>query len=45
MMTTWEKLVHHVGTLHGYDIKNELPNKNTVIIPKPEHTPYALDEH
>ena len=22
MITTWEKLVHHVGTIHGHNISN-----------------------
>ena len=45
MRTTWEKLVHYVGTIHEHEISNELLNKNTLIIPKPEHTQDALDEH
>ena len=45
MITTWEKLVHHVGTIHGHNISNWLLNKKTVIITKPGHTQYALDEH
>ena len=35
MRTTWDKLVHHVGTIHGHNISNKLLNKNTVIITKP----------
>jgi hypothetical protein len=27
MRTTWEKTVHHVGTIHGHDTSNELQNK------------------
>ena len=38
MSTTWENLVHYVGTIHGHDISNELINKKTVHIPKPDHT-------
>jgi hypothetical protein len=38
MRTTWEKIVHHVGTIYGHDISNELQNKKTVTILKPEHT-------
>ena len=45
MITTWEKLVHHVGTIHGHNISNWLLNKKTVIITKPDHTQYALDGH
>ena len=43
--TAWEKLVHHVGAINGYDISNTLPKKKTVTIEKPEHTQDALDEH
>ena len=43
MITTWEKLVHHVGTIHEHEIINGLLNKKTVIIPKPEHTQEELD--
>ena len=35
MITTWEKIVHHVGTIHGYNISNELLNNKTIIITKP----------
>ena len=45
MKPTWEKLVHHVVTIHGHDIINELLNKNTVIITKPEHIRDALNKH
>jgi hypothetical protein len=27
MRTTWEKIVHHAGTIYGHDISNELLNK------------------
>ncbi len=37
MRTTWEKIVHHVGTIYGHDISNELLNKKTVVIDKPVH--------
>ena len=40
-----ERLVHHVKKIHKHDIRNELPNKKKVLIPKPEHTQAALDEH
>ena len=39
--SAWEKLVHHVVAIHGHDIGKNLPNKNTVIITKTEHTQYA----
>ena len=45
MRTTWDKLLHHVATIHGHNIKYELQNKNTVIIPKPDHNQDVLDEH
>jgi hypothetical protein len=45
MRTTWEKIVHHVGTIYGHDISNELQNKKTVVISKPEHTQDVLDKH
>ncbi len=38
MRMTWEKIVHHVGTIYGHNISNELQNKKTVTIPEPEHT-------
>ena len=34
MRTTWEKLVHHVGTIYRHDISNELQNKKTVVFSK-----------
>jgi hypothetical protein len=45
MGTAWEKIVHHVGTIYGHNISNELQNKKTVVIPKPEHTQDVLDKH
>jgi hypothetical protein len=45
MRTTWEKIVHHVGTIYGHDISNELQNKKTVIINEPKHTQDMLDKH
>ena len=45
MRTTWEKLVHNVGKIHGHNIRNKLHNKKTLITPKPEQTQYVLDEH
>ena len=43
--TTWKKLVHHVGTINGYDISNELINKKRLNISKPEQTQDVLDAH
>ncbi len=45
MRTTWEKIVHHVGTIYGHDISNELLNKKTVVIDKPAHPQDVLDKH
>ena len=45
MSTTWENLVHYVGTIHGHDISNELINKKIVTIATPDHTQDELDEH
>ena len=45
MRTIWEKLVHHVGTMQGHDIRNKLINKERVTISKPNHTQDELDEH
>jgi len=42
---TWEKIVHHVGTIYGQDISNELQNRTTVVIDKPEHDQAILDQH
>jgi hypothetical protein len=38
-------IVHHVGTIYGHDISNELQNKKTVIIAEPKHTQDVLDKH
>ena len=43
--TTWEKIVHHVGTIHGHDISNELLNRREIPIPKPEYAQGILDQH
>ncbi len=45
MRTTWEKIVHHAGTIYGHDISNELLNKKLVVIPEPEYTPEVLVKH
>jgi hypothetical protein len=45
MRTTWEKIVHHVGTIYGHDISNELLNKKTVTISEPAYTQEILDKH
>jgi hypothetical protein len=45
MRTTWEKIVHHAGTIYGHDISNELLNKKTVVIQEPAYTPEVLEKH
>jgi hypothetical protein len=45
MRTTWETIVHHVSTIYGHDISNELLIKKTVIIDKPEHSQDVLNKH
>jgi hypothetical protein len=45
MRTTWEKIVHHIGTIYGHNISNELQNKKTVTIDEPEHMQAVLDKH
>jgi hypothetical protein len=45
MRTTWEKIVHHVGTIYGQDISNELLNKKTVNLPEPAYAQAVLDKH
>ena len=43
--SSYRTLVRHVGTLYGPDIANELENRKTRVIPKPEYTQDVLDEH
>jgi hypothetical protein len=46
MRTTWEKIVHHVGTtIYGRDISNELQNKKTIMIDEPKYMQSVLDKH
>ena len=45
MRTTWEKIVHHAGTIYGHDISNELQNRKTITIEEPKHTQEVLDKH
>jgi hypothetical protein len=45
MRTTWEKIVHHVGTIYGQDISNELLNKKRVILSEPEYSTETLAKH
>ena len=30
MRTTWNKLVHHVGTIHGHEIRNDSSIKDCI---------------
>ena len=45
MQTTWEKIVHHIGTIYGQDISNELLNKKKVILPEPQYTQDITSKH
>jgi hypothetical protein len=46
MRTTWEKIVHHVGTIYyGHDISNKLQNEKTVVITKPKHAQACPSSH
>jgi predicted transcriptional regulator len=45
MRTTWEKIVHHPGTIYGHGISNELQNRKTIKIDEPAHTKAVLDKH
>ena len=45
MWITWDKKVHHDGTIYGHDINNEMQNKTKVSIPKPEYTEYLQSKH
>jgi hypothetical protein len=45
MHTTWEKVVHHIGTIYGHDISNELQNRTTVTITEPTYTQQVFDKH
>ncbi len=45
MRTSWEKLVHYVGSNYGQDISNELQNKSTVKLDEPVHTTTVLNRH
>ena len=42
MRTTWEKVVHHTGTVFGNDISMELLTRTETVIPAPEYTPAVL---
>lgn len=43
--TSYEALVRHIGTTYGPDIGNELENRKTLVIPKPEYTQETVDRN
>ena len=45
MRITWEKIVYHVGTIHGSDISNELQNKKRVVLEEPKYSQDIKDKH
>ena len=45
MRKTWEKLVQHVGTKYGQDIRNEMQNKTVVNITEHLQAPQVLLSH
>ena len=45
MRNTWEKITHHVGTIYGHDISNELQNKTLVTIAEPQYTAAVVAKH
>jgi len=45
MRIMWEKIVHHVGTIYGHDISNELQNKKIVLTQEPSYSQEVLDKH
>jgi hypothetical protein len=45
MRNTWEKITHHVGTIYGHDISNELQNKTPVTIAQPQYSAAIIAKH
>jgi hypothetical protein len=45
MRNTWEKITHHVGTIYGHDISNELQNKTLVTIAEPQYMAAVIAKH
>jgi hypothetical protein len=45
MRNAWEKITHHVGTIYGHDISNELQNKTCVTIAEPKYTAGIIAKH
>ena len=45
MRQTYEKITHHVGTVHGEDISNELMNRTRVVLPEPTHSAAIMANH
>ena len=44
MRNSLEKLVHHIGTIHGQDISSELQNRKPIVIPEPQYSQAVLDD-
>ena len=45
MRTTWTRIVHHVGMIHGHDISKELLNRTRITVPKPLYPSEMLHTH
>jgi hypothetical protein len=45
MRNTWEKITHHVGTIYGHNISNELQNKTLVTVAEPQYTAAVIAKH
>ena len=45
MRTTWEKIVHHFGTIYGHEISNKPHNKEKDSIPNTEYTEDVQSKH
>jgi hypothetical protein len=45
MRTSWENIVHYVGTNYGQDINNKLQNKILVVLTEHVHTVDVLARH
>ena len=45
MRNSWARIVHHIGTIMGQEISNELQNKTEFIIKKPEYTQVIKDKN
>ena len=45
MRQTHEKITHHVGTVCGEDISNELMNRTRVVLQEPTHSAAIMAKH